>query len=76
MHMYLCVLKRVKRSSHDTTIDARYSLDLTSKFYMVAELVISNNDVFKSEFPESPRESEACEVPRRNTITSTVDAVD
>ena len=43
---------------------------------MVAELVIWNNDVFNGEFPESPREREAREVPRRNTIISTMDAVD
>ena len=45
---------------HDITIDPRYSLDLTIKFfYMVAERGIWNNDVFNDEFPESPREREA-----------------
>ena len=43
---------------------------------MVAEQVIWNNDVFNGEFPELPREGEACKVPRRNTIISTMDAVD
>ena len=71
-----CVLKRVKTSStisqliHDILWIWRLS------FYMVAELVIWNNDVFNGEFPESPREREAREVPRRNTIVSTMDAVD
>ena len=45
-------------------------------FYMVAELVIWNNDVFNGEFPESPREREACEIQRWNTISPSMDAVD
>ena len=44
-------------------------------FYMVAELVIWNNDVFNGEFLESPREREACEISRWNLIISTKDAV-
>ena len=43
---------------------------------MVAELVIWNNDVLNSKFPESWRERETCEIPKWNTIISTMDAVD
>ena len=86
MHRYFSALERmlmihaswkersyhrtISRLIHDTLWIWRLS------FYMVAELVIWNNDVFNGEFPESPREREAREVPRRNTIISTMDAVD
>ena len=72
-----CVLKRALIPSHNVTIDPRHSFGFDEKiFHMVAELVIWNNDVFNGEFPESSREREAHEIPRRNTIISTTDAVD
>ena len=71
-----CVLKRALIPSHDITIDSRILCICRLSFYMAAELVIWNNDVFNGEFLESPRERKAREVPRRNTIIPTMDAVD
>ena len=54
-----CVLKRAKTPAHYITIDPRYSSRFDdSVFFMVAELVIWNNDVFTGKFPGSPREKE------------------